>query len=96
MAFTDTTKSDEPFPLDQKSRYFNNKKCDENYGGQIHKIMKQRANSFYYMVYWIDTDVICGLFIYHGENATASSLNVNNTVNINATNMKYISLESSR
>ena len=35
-----------------------NRKCDENYGGNMHKIMEQKANSFCYMVHWIETDEI--------------------------------------
>ncbi|CAG8586358.1 10657_t:CDS:2, partial [Cetraspora pellucida] len=32
-----------------------NKKCDEKYGGQMRKLAEQKANSFCYLVYWIDT-----------------------------------------
>ncbi|CAG8813263.1 16185_t:CDS:2, partial [Cetraspora pellucida] len=32
-----------------------NKKCDEKYGGQMRKLAEQKANSFCYLVHWIDT-----------------------------------------
>ncbi|GBB96473.1 hypothetical protein RclHR1_27620002 [Rhizophagus clarus] len=38
-----------------------NKKCDELYGGSMHKLAEQKANSFSYMVYWIDTGDVWGL-----------------------------------
>src|SRR5439155_25341248 len=47
-----------------------NKKCNEKYGGKMRKIGEQKANSFCYLVHWIDTGVIWGPFIYRGENAT--------------------------
>ena len=47
-----------------------NKKCDEKYGGQMRKLAEQKANSFCYLVHWIDTENIWSLFIYWGENAT--------------------------
>jgi hypothetical protein len=46
-----------------------NKKCNESYGRKIRKIMKQKANSFCYIIHWINTDEIWGLFIYREENA---------------------------
>jgi len=48
----------------------NNKKCDEKYGGSMRKIAEQRANSFCYLVHWIDTGNVWGPFLYRGENAT--------------------------
>jgi hypothetical protein len=47
-----------------------NKKCDEKYGGQMRKLAEQKANSFCYLVHWIDTGDIWGPFLYRGENAT--------------------------
>ncbi|GET49882.1 hypothetical protein GLOIN_2v1820840 [Rhizophagus irregularis DAOM 181602=DAOM 197198] len=47
-----------------------NRKCNENYGGNMHKIMEQKANSFCYMVHWIETDETWGPFLYRGPNAT--------------------------
>ena len=47
-----------------------NRKCDENYGGNMQKIMEQKANSFCYMVHWIETDESWGPFLYRGQNAT--------------------------
>ena len=47
-----------------------NKKCNEEYRGQIRKLMEQKANSFCYLVHWIDTGDIWGPFLYRGENAT--------------------------
>jgi len=38
-----------------------NKKCDEKYDGSMHKIAEQRANSFCYLVHWIDTGDVWGL-----------------------------------
>jgi hypothetical protein len=32
-----------------------NKKCNEKYGGKMRKLAEQKANSFCYLVYWIDT-----------------------------------------
>ncbi|GBB97514.1 hypothetical protein RclHR1_00030071 [Rhizophagus clarus] len=32
-----------------------NKKCTETYGGNMHKLMEQKANSFCYKVHWIDS-----------------------------------------
>src|SRR5260364_461619 len=48
----------------------NNKKCDEEYGRKMRKIAEQKANSFCYLVHWIDTGEIWGPFLYRGENAT--------------------------
>ncbi|UZO15801.1 uncharacterized protein OCT59_007216 [Rhizophagus irregularis] len=47
-----------------------NRKCNENYGENMHKIMEQKANSFCYMVHWIETDETWGPFLYRGPNAT--------------------------
>src|SRR5215471_3049922 len=47
-----------------------NKKCDENYGGSMRKLAEQKANSFCYLVHWIDTGDVWGPFLYRGENAT--------------------------
>ena len=47
-----------------------NKKCDEKYGGQMRKLAEQKANSFCYLVHWIDTEKVWGPFLYRGENAT--------------------------
>jgi hypothetical protein len=47
-----------------------NKKCDELYGGSMRKLAEQKANSFCYLVHWIDTGDVWGPFIYRGENAT--------------------------
>jgi hypothetical protein len=47
-----------------------NKKCDEKYGGQMCKLADQKANSFCYLVHWIDTGDVWGPFLYRGENAT--------------------------
>ena len=47
-----------------------NKKCDENYGGSMRKLTEQKANSFCYLVHWIDTGDVWGPFLYRGENAT--------------------------
>ena len=47
-----------------------NKKCNKEYGGQMRKLMEQKANSFCYLVHWIDTGDIWGPFLYWGENAT--------------------------
>ena len=47
-----------------------NKKCDKNYGGQMHKLAEQKANSFCYKVHWIDTGDVWGPFLYRGENPT--------------------------
>ncbi|CAG8625073.1 9444_t:CDS:1, partial [Paraglomus occultum] len=47
-----------------------NKKCDESYGGNMHKFAEQKANSFCYAVHWIDTGETWGPFIYRGPNAT--------------------------
>ncbi|GBB93318.1 hypothetical protein RclHR1_02150005 [Rhizophagus clarus] len=33
-----------------------NKKCDELYGGSMRKLAEQKANSFCYLVHWIDTN----------------------------------------
>ncbi|CAG8657722.1 10276_t:CDS:2, partial [Ambispora leptoticha] len=46
-----------------------NKKCDKAYGRSMHKLMKQKANSFCYLVHWIDTGDVWGPFLYRGENA---------------------------
>ena len=48
----------------------NNKKCDEEYGGSMQKLAEQKANSFCYLVHWIDTGDVWGPFLYRGENAT--------------------------
>ncbi|PKK68724.1 hypothetical protein RhiirC2_851220 [Rhizophagus irregularis] len=45
-----------------------NRKCNENYGGNMHKIMEQKTNSFCYMVHWIETDKTWGSFLYRGQN----------------------------
>ena len=47
-----------------------NIKCNESYGGKMRKISEQKANSFCYTVYWIDTNDLWGPFIYRGPNAT--------------------------
>ena len=47
-----------------------NRKCDENYGGKMHKIMEQKANSFCYMVHWIDSNETWNPVLYRGPNAT--------------------------
>ncbi|GBB90325.1 hypothetical protein RclHR1_17230006 [Rhizophagus clarus] len=47
-----------------------NKKCDEAYGGSMRKLTEQKANSFCYLVHWIDTGDVWGPFLYRGENAT--------------------------
>ncbi|GBB86911.1 hypothetical protein RclHR1_13360008 [Rhizophagus clarus] len=47
-----------------------NKKCDEAYGGSMRKLAEQKANSFCYLVHWIDTGDVWGPFLYRGENAT--------------------------
>jgi len=47
-----------------------NKKCDESYGGSMRKLAEQKANSFCYLVHWIDTNETWGPFLYRGENAT--------------------------
>jgi hypothetical protein len=47
-----------------------NKKCDEPYGGSMRKIAEQKANSFCYLVHWIDTGNVWGPFLYRGENTT--------------------------
>ena len=36
----------------------------------MHKLAEQKANSFCYLVYWIDIGDIWGPFLYRGENAT--------------------------
>ena len=46
-----------------------NKKCNEEYGGQMRKLAKQKANSFCYLVHWFDTGDKQGPFLYQGENA---------------------------
>ena len=48
----------------------NNKKCDEKYSGKMRKIAEQKANSFCYLVHWIDTGEVWGPFLYREENAT--------------------------
>ncbi|PKK63101.1 hypothetical protein RhiirC2_784010 [Rhizophagus irregularis] len=48
----------------------NHKETDEKYGGSMRKIGEQRANSFSYTIYWIDTGEIWGPYIYRGPNAT--------------------------
>ena len=40
------------------------------YGGNMKKYSKQRANSFCYIVHWIDTNEIWGPFIYRESDAT--------------------------
>ena len=47
-----------------------NKKCDKNYGGQMHKLAEQKANSFCYKVHWINTGDVWGPFLYRSENPT--------------------------
>ena len=47
-----------------------NKKFNETYGGNLRKIAEQKANSFCYLIYWIDTNETWGPFIYRGPNAT--------------------------
>ena len=47
-----------------------NKKCNELYGGSMIKLTEQKANSFCYLVHWIDTGDVWGPFLYRGENAT--------------------------
>ncbi|CAG8595582.1 9297_t:CDS:2, partial [Cetraspora pellucida] len=47
-----------------------NKKCDEKYGGSMRKLAEQKANSFCYLVHWIDTGDVWGPFLYRRENAT--------------------------
>lgn len=48
----------------------NHKEADEKYGGSMRKIAEQKANSFFYTIYWIDTEEIWGPYIYRGPNAT--------------------------
>src|SRR5260364_87239 len=40
------------------------------YGRKMRKIAEQKANSFCYLVHWIDTGDIWGPFLYREENAT--------------------------
>ena len=47
-----------------------NKKCNKAYGGSMIKLTEQKANSFCYLVHWIDTGDVWGPFLYRGENAT--------------------------
>ena len=47
-----------------------NKKCDESYGGNMRKFAEQKANSFSYVIHWIDTNDTWGPFVYRGPNAT--------------------------
>src|SRR3989337_1133448 len=47
-----------------------NKKCDEAYGGSMRKLAEQKANSFCYLIHWIDTGDVWGPFLYRGKNAT--------------------------
>ncbi|GBB97709.1 hypothetical protein RclHR1_30460001 [Rhizophagus clarus] len=47
-----------------------NKKCDEAYGESMRKLAEQKANSFCYLVHWINTGDVWGPFLYRGENAT--------------------------
>ena len=47
-----------------------NKECNETYGGKIRKIAEQKANSFCYTVYWMDSNELWGPFLYRGPNAT--------------------------
>src|SRR5687768_9583608 len=47
-----------------------NKKCDEKYNRQMRKLTEQKANSFCYLVHWIDTGDVWGPFLYRDENAT--------------------------
>ncbi|CAG8808468.1 14619_t:CDS:2, partial [Cetraspora pellucida] len=44
----------------------------KNYGRMINALClaEQKANSFCYLVYWIDTGNVWGPFLYRGENAT--------------------------
>jgi hypothetical protein len=41
-----------------------------SYGGSMRKLSEQKANSFCYLVHWIDTGDVWGPFLYRGENAT--------------------------
>ena len=36
----------------------------------MRKLAEQKANSFCYLVHWIDTGDVWGPFLYRGENAT--------------------------
>src|SRR6185436_17599167 len=47
-----------------------NKKCDESYGENMRKFAEQKANSFSYVIHWIDTNDTWGPFINRGLNAT--------------------------
>jgi hypothetical protein len=47
-----------------------NKKCNKAYDGRMIKLTEQKANSFCYLVHWIDTGDVWGPFLYRGENAT--------------------------
>ncbi|RHZ49273.1 hypothetical protein Glove_526g3 [Diversispora epigaea] len=41
-----------------------NKKCNESYGGNMRKYAEQKANSFCYIVHWIDSGETWGPFTY--------------------------------
>src|SRR5215475_11111630 len=62
-----------------------NKKCNESYGGNMRKLAEQKANSFCYLVHWIDTGDVWGPYLYRGENATQEFVRRidNELVNIN-------------
>ena len=45
-------------------------KLFKSYGRQMRKLAEQKANSFCYLVYWIDIEDIWGPFLYRDENAT--------------------------
>src|SRR5437764_11783690 len=47
-----------------------NKKSGLINGGKTRIISEQKANSFCYLVHWIDTGNVWGLFLYREENAT--------------------------
>ena len=40
-----------------------------SYGGSMCKLAEQKANSFCYLVHWIDTGDVWRPFLYRGENA---------------------------
>src|ERR1044072_6002607 len=46
-----------------------NKKCNKKYSRSMQKLAEQKANSFCYLVYWIDIGDVWDLFLYRGENA---------------------------
>ena len=45
-------------------------KLFKSYRGQMRKLTEQKANSFCYLIHWIDTEDVWGPFLYRGENAT--------------------------